>query len=127
MTARAWPSVPLSELTEYCRCPKCRRGVGLFLDTSLQAFRSDFQCKTRNCDQHWWAMRLHAGAVLPQLETVVSDALASELLIRYALPDSLALPMYWQLALSGHEAYFRTEERKAGRSPTAVPRQRRPA
>lgn len=120
------PAVPPSQLVPFPRCPRCAKGAGLYLAGTLD-FRADFECKTRGCPQHWWAMRLHAGAVLPQLAAVVGETLAPQLMFDYLLPDSLGLPMYWQLSLTGNQAYHRSEDRKAGRVPESVPHLKRPA
>lgn len=122
------PSVPLSQLVPMPRCPLCGKGFyGLGID--VLTFRADFACRRKGCPQHWWAMRLHAGAVEPQLAAAFSPELAAELIIRFALPDSMAQPLYWQLALTGHEAYHRNRAREEGRDPgvPSLPNLRRPA
>ena len=50
-------------------------------------------------------MVLSAGLVEPQLETVF-NGLAGALMAEHRLPDALPEPMFWQLALSPHEAYL---------------------
>lgn len=82
------------------QCPRCDVRVDGF---DPEVFRGIQVCYKRRCEQHWWAMRLHAGAVEPQLADVF-DALAPELIRTWALPRELDRPAFWQLSLSRNQA-----------------------
>jgi hypothetical protein len=107
----------VSSLVPHLRCPLCgQRFVGVRAD----AVRADMKCQRPGCPQHWWAMALVPGLVLPQLEEAVGE-LAPILLGTYQLPLRLDAPMFWQLSLSGREARERDDVRRAGRAPDPVP------
>jgi hypothetical protein len=111
-------TVPVSQLVEFPRCPLCGKG---FFGLRLDAGRVDMKCQRPGCPQHWWSMALHAGGVEAQLRDVVGAELARQLMTEYSLPDSIGLPMFWQLSLTGSQAHHRNEDRKAGRPLAAVP------
>lgn len=58
-------------------------------------------------------MVLSPGAIEPQLAEVF-NGLAPRLMVEHRLPISLAEPMFWQIALSPHEAYLHSRTDPVG-------------
>jgi hypothetical protein len=91
----------ISSVVERLECPRCAIRVDGF---SPEVFRGIQECYKRRCQQHWWAMRLHAGDVEMQLAVVFGDELARDLMHTWSLPATLDGPMYWQLSLSRNQS-----------------------
>lgn len=91
-----------------------------------------FECE--RCGRHWWAKRLEAGAVRPQIAELFGDAEdlddesefhVDEVMQRFQLPEFVETPMYWQVPttgnqwhhyVSGHHKPFRVRTREFLRS-----------
>lgn len=90
-----------STVVEYLECPRCAVRVDGF---EPEALRGIHVCFKRRCGQHWWAMRLAAGPIEPQLAIVFGPELAADLMRTWMLPREAPRPLYWQLSLTRHQS-----------------------
>lgn len=85
----------LVEAFDVLRCPVCGRRGNTPLERVTEALPT---CP--RCGQHWWTMRLDAGAVHSQLVAAFGEPLAAIIAETWPLPERVAVPKYWRLLLS---------------------------
>jgi hypothetical protein len=98
-------TTPLLSLEPILRCPSCGKS---YHAGWLQQGITFPECQ--KCSMRWWAMLLARGLVLPQLSLAFEDeAIARDLVERYALPTELPERRFWQLALRPRDAFTHRE------------------
>jgi hypothetical protein len=68
---------------------------------SEQRFRGALKCVRSSCRIRWFAEPIEAGSVRGQLEEAYQDPqIATDLMARFNLPDTIDTPMYLQIPIT---------------------------